>query len=159
MVDTLAELRRAVAAAPEFVIGGQPCLDLANTVEPRGGPGHRRRVARVEYLADYAGLIGWAVRAAVVGTATGVRLTEAAEARPAAARQVHRRAIALSDALYRVFGAIAQGGVPASADLDVVKAVYADAMAAATLKQEDGGLRWSWSPSSCLRVAAATASA
>ena len=52
----------------------------------------------------------------------------------------------LSDALYRAFGAIAQGGVPSAADLDVLKAVYADAMAAATLKPEDGGLTWSWSP-------------
>ena len=145
-IDTRARLRAAVEAAPDYVIGGRPCLDLANTVEPRGGPGHGRGVARLEYLGDYVGLVGWAVRASVVGTATGVRLLEAAEARPAEARRVHRQAVALSDALYRAFGAIARGGVPATSDLDGIKAVYAEAMASATLKPEDGGLTWTWSP-------------
>ena len=144
--DARSRLRQAVEAAPDFVVGGRPCLDLANTCEPRGGPGHGRHVAHQEYLADYAGLVGWAVRAAVVGTATGVRLLEAAEARPAEARGVHRQAVALSDALYRAFGAIAEGRIPAVGDLDTIKAVYAEAMAAATLKAEDGGLTWSWSP-------------
>lgn len=144
--DATARLRRAVEAAPDFVIGGRHCLDLANSVEPRGGPGHGREVASVEYLGDYVALVGWAVRAAVIGTATGVRLLEAAVARPAEARRVHRQAVSLSDALYRAFGEIAQGGVPAAADLDIVKAVYAEALAAAALKQEDGGLTWSWSP-------------
>jgi len=146
MVDLDARLRRAVEAAPDFVIGGRPCLDLANTVEPRGGPGHGRDVARQEYLADYLGLVGWAVRAAIVGTATGVRLLVAAETRPAEARRVHRQAVALSDALYRAFGAIAEGTIPAAADLEIIKAVYADAMASATLKEEDGGLTWTWVP-------------
>jgi len=146
MGDARTELRRVVEAAPDFVIGGRSCLDLANTVEPRGGPGYARGVAPVEYLGDYSGLVGWAVRAAVVGTATGVRLLEAAAARPAEARRVHRQAVVLSDALYHAFGAIAQGGVPSRVDLDVVKAVYAEAMAAATLKQEDGGLTWTWAP-------------
>ena len=144
--DTRAHLRRAVEAAPDFVVGGRPCLDLANTCEPRGGPGHGRHVARQEYLGDYAGLVGWAVRASVVGATTGVRLLEASEAQPAEARRVHRQAVALSDALYRAFGAVAEGGVPAPSDLDVIKAVYAEAMAAASLKQEDGGLTWTWSP-------------
>jgi len=146
MVGARAELRRAVEAAPAFVIGGRPCLDLANTCEPRGGVGQERGAAQQEYLGDYAALVGWAVRASLIGTATGVRLLEAAEARPTETRRVHRQAVALSDALYRAFGAIAQGGVPSAVDLDVLKAVYADAMAAATLKPEDGGLTWSWSP-------------
>ena len=146
MADARAQLRRAVEAAPDFVIGGRPCLDLANSCEPRGGLGHGREVADREYLSDYVALVGWAVRASVVGPAAGVRLIEAAGERPGEARRVHRQAVALSDALYRAFGAIAEGGVPAPADLDIVKAVYADAMAAATLKQEDGGLTWSWSP-------------
>lgn len=139
------QLRRAVEAAPDLVVGGRPCLDLANTCEPRGGPGQGREVARQEYLAAYAGLVGWAVRASVVGTTTGVHLLDAAGARPAEARRVHRQAVTLSDALYRAFGAIAEGRAPMPADLDTIKAVYAEAMAAATLKQEDGGLIWTWS--------------
>lgn len=147
MTDQRARLRRAVEEAPDFVVAGRPCLDFANTCEPRGGPGKGREVARQEYLADYVGLVGWALRAAVVGTATGLRLLEASDADPAGARRVHRRAVALSDALYRAFAGIALGGVPAPADLDPIKAAYAEAMAHATLKkQEDGGLIWSWSP-------------
>ena len=146
MEDRRSRLRRAVEDAPDFVVAGRPCLDFANTCEPRGGPGQRRDVARQEYLPDYVGLVGWAVRASVVGTATGVRLLEASDADPAEARRVHRRAVALSDALYRAFAGIAQGGLPTPADLDVLKAEYAEGMAHAALKQEDGGLTWHWSP-------------
>ena len=146
MVEARVKLMEAVQQAPDFVVAGRTCLDFANTCEPRGGPSHARQVAVQEYLTDYIGLVGWAVRAEVIGEATGRRLLERAEARPADASRVHTQAIALSDALYRAFGAIAEGGVPPAADLDVIKAAYAEALAHATLKAEDGGFTWTWQP-------------
>jgi predicted RNA-binding Zn ribbon-like protein len=133
--------------------GNRPCLDFANTVEPRRGEagGDRR-----EHLHGYADLVEWARHAGVLATADTEGLLAAAAARPARARAAFARAIALREAIYQVFAAVADGREPAAAELDAVQRDYAAAMAVARIRPagggsdgtraagRTGGLDWTW---------------
>jgi predicted RNA-binding Zn ribbon-like protein len=77
-------------------LGGAPCLDFVNTVDPRFGPG------RIEYLTSYEALVRWAGRTGALAAADQQALLDAAEADPRGSRAVLRRALALREALYHL---------------------------------------------------------
>ncbi len=92
--------------------GGRLCLDFANTVEPRAAEPQR------DWLHGYPDLVRWARHAGALDDAASERLLTLAAARQAAAQASFAAAIALREATYRAFAAIAQGATPAAADLD-----------------------------------------
>lgn len=99
-------------AEPRFDFsGGRLGLDLANTVS-----GDRSAAAR-ERLPDYRALVAWARQGGAVSDDHARRLLAEAERRPADAAAVHREALALREALYRIFLAAAEGREPAEPDL------------------------------------------
>jgi predicted RNA-binding Zn ribbon-like protein len=118
--------------------GGWLCLDFANTVEPRHGRPER------DHLGDYADLVRWAQFAGALDTGTGTRLLQLAAARPDAARGRWVFAIEFREAIYRVFASVAAGGSPATADLDMLRDAYADAIREARLRVGDGRFEWTW---------------
>jgi predicted RNA-binding Zn ribbon-like protein len=124
--------------------GNRACLDFANTVEPRrADPGGDRR----EYLRGYADLVRWARHAGVLAEREAEDLLAAADERPEQAGAAFARAIALREAIYRVFAAIADGHEPGAADLDAVQRAYAAAMTAARIRPSApaaGDLDWTW---------------
>jgi predicted RNA-binding Zn ribbon-like protein len=73
------------------LLGGDLALDFVNTVDPR----HAGR--RIEYLGDYDALVDWAVHADVLTPA------QAGALRAIRTDAVHRRALALRQALYELF--------------------------------------------------------
>src|SRR6185436_5610320 len=95
--------------------GGLPamtvCLDFANTL---GGSRERPR----ETLHGYADLIAWAWSAGVIGEDEADRLLAVAADDPAAASTAHAGAIALREAIYRLFSAVVAGRPIALADLN-----------------------------------------
>jgi predicted RNA-binding Zn ribbon-like protein len=76
------------------LIGGAPCLDFANTVDPR------RADTREEFLDGYGALVEWAVHAGLESSARGERLARLGEQRPAQAARVLARAVSLREAVY-----------------------------------------------------------
>ncbi|HZD71293.1 MAG TPA: ABATE domain-containing protein [Actinomycetes bacterium] len=128
----------AVPVEAHKLYGGLLCLDFANTVEPRV------REPRRDHLRGYADLVRWARHAGALDDAQAQRLLAAAATRRAAARTSFIRAIALREAIYRAFAAIAQGATPAAADLDRLQRAYAAAMRHAHLLRADGRLAWTW---------------
>jgi predicted RNA-binding Zn ribbon-like protein len=98
-METLAEPPRPPGIRPLPVLGGHVALDFANTVDDPLGP------ARWDHVADYPALLHWAVGRGLASPA----LHAVAEARPAEAGAVVRRAAALRDALNDTFGAIVDG--------------------------------------------------
>jgi len=82
-------------------IGGALCLDFANTtglrLDPRGE----------EALRDYEDLVAWAEHARAADAEERRSLLRAARAEPERSRAAHRRAIALREAIYRIFSAAA----------------------------------------------------
>jgi predicted RNA-binding Zn ribbon-like protein len=91
--------------------GGRLCLDFVNTVS-----GDRAGKPR-ERLATYAELLAWSRQAGAVEPDHAARLLAEAGRRPADAEAVLRDALALREALYGTFTAVAAGGEPAAADL------------------------------------------
>jgi predicted RNA-binding Zn ribbon-like protein len=113
------------------------CLDFANSVS--GTREHPR-----EELFSYADLLAWCRSAGVVTDAEASRLAEVAAAAPVAAAAVFARAIALREAIYRVFSAVAAGRPVATADLALVNAELASAQAALQLVARPDGFAWVW---------------
>ena len=107
-------------------MGGDPALDLANTLdgtfeEP------------IESLLTYADLVEWALYAGVIDEPlTGDH--------PAALERVHR----LRSAVYDVFLAVASHEEPAAADLALLTELGAEATAHARLVPAGGGFALAW---------------
>ena len=102
--------------------GGRLCLDFVNTVsgDRSGGP--------TERMGTYADLVGWARQAEVVDDAAARRLLAEARRRPGEAEATARAAIALREALYRIFTAVAGGGEAPADDLARLSGVLARAL-------------------------------
>jgi predicted RNA-binding Zn ribbon-like protein len=98
-METLAEPPRPPGIRPLPVLGGHLALDFANTVDDPLGP------QRWDHVADYPALLHWAVGRGLAFPTLRV----VAEARPAEAAAVVRRAAALRDALNDTFGAVIDG--------------------------------------------------
>lgn len=117
------------------LVGGRPSLDFVNTEGgERNGPPER--------LAVYADLARWSAYAAVVDEDEADRLLREAEARPAEAARVHRRAIELREALFRIFAMLASGGRPAPEDRAILDRELAEALTHRKLVPVDGRFAW-----------------
>jgi predicted RNA-binding Zn ribbon-like protein len=124
------------SAATVGLLGGALCLDFANTVEPRRGKGRR------DYLGGYADLVRWAEHAGAVDGEDARRLLRSAEARPAEASAAFGRAVALREAIYRVFYAIAYGERAGDTDLEVLTAAHREALGHYRIVHVQGGFGW-----------------
>lgn len=104
-------MTQPVAAEARFqYVGGDPALDLINTVDwTSRGPEDER-------LASFEQLTRWAEGAGVIDATTGRRLRRLGEAHPRAAAGTLAYAIRTRDTLHQLFDAIARGD-SASAEL------------------------------------------
>jgi len=109
------------------LIGGDPALDLANTLE-----GPIDAAPDTDHLGSYEDLTAWAVRAGV--------LDERAAGRLAGDDAALARVRALRDAIYEVFAAVARDRPPRR--LAELEAAYAAAVARARLVP--GDFSWAW---------------
>ena len=91
--------------------GGRTCLDFVNTVS-----GDRAGQPR-ERMATYADLLAWSRQAGTIDDAHAKRLLAEARRRPRDAGAAHAEALALREALYRIFTGIAGGGEAPAEDL------------------------------------------
>jgi predicted RNA-binding Zn ribbon-like protein len=89
-------------------VGGDPSLDLVNTVD------WTRRGLEEDRLPDYGSLVRWAEGAGVIPAQEGSRLRRAAAARPADAERVLRAARRERWVLARMFGAVTDGRTDAA---------------------------------------------
>ena len=119
--------------------GGRLCLDFANTAVWRLSPQPE------ETLLDYAALLAWSRRAGGLDGPEVESLQTAAAARPDEAAAVLARAIELREAINLVFVAATLGRSPRAADLAVLNAALAEAMAHATVRTDPVGFVWDWS--------------
>jgi predicted RNA-binding Zn ribbon-like protein len=120
-------------------IAGRPCLDFANTVDWRTSD------APEELLHGYGELLAWAVRAGVVDARGARRLEREARAHPRAAARAFERAVALREAIHRIFRAHAHGEAPRPGDLALLAGWYAAAVENAELVRDPSSSRYAWS--------------
>jgi predicted RNA-binding Zn ribbon-like protein len=120
----MAEPMRTLAGLD--MVGGNPALDLANTINSRRVPEH-------DYLSTSDDLRAWAERAGLPPRAPVLGTVEDA-------RQV-RSAHRLREAIYRTFSAIAAGSPPPATDVRRVLRAYGAAVSRASL-DPSGQLEW-----------------
>jgi predicted RNA-binding Zn ribbon-like protein len=119
--------------------GGALCLDFANTVSGRPDAGTER-------LREFSDLLRWAGEAGVVDPEANERLARQAESDPRGARRTLAAAVALREALYRIFSALAAGGRPPPADVDLLNGALSRCLAFLEVQPRGKGFAWVWSP-------------
>jgi predicted RNA-binding Zn ribbon-like protein len=124
------------------LVGGVPCLDFTNTVD------HRNAADPNERLQSFSDLLWWANRAEILSTADVEELVGRAGAAEGEAAATYARAIALREALYRTFSAVANGTTPSNRDLDLISAEARSALTHRKLVREGGRVRWEWTTTS-----------
>jgi len=127
----------APGAAFEFV-GGNPCLDFANTVN------NRTASHPEELLTDYFRLVRWGEEAGVITGKTAEQLRAAEQAAPGRARSTLRNAIALRDAIYDVFSAVAQQQTAPRTQLAVLNRAIHEAMKHTQIVYGNRQFTWEW---------------
>jgi predicted RNA-binding Zn ribbon-like protein len=124
-------------------VGGQLCLDFANTV---GGwnpvSGEARFEVRDERLEDYADLVAWTVGAGALPEADATALLREATRRPSEAAGVLGRARRLREALYRTGWRLANGRAPGREDVAVMESEIRKAHEKERLSGSPQGLAW-----------------
>jgi predicted RNA-binding Zn ribbon-like protein len=119
-------------------IAGRLCLDFANTLIWRGSDREH------DWLSSYANLVEWGKMAGTLSDATAQGLHRKAARRPAQAEEVLKAAVALREALYRIFSAISAGSSPPAADVDVLNAALAGALAHLRVFPAADRFAWDW---------------
>ena len=117
-------------------LAGHPALDFANTVDPREGEG------RVDYLRSFEDLIDWANGAGVLRKNAARLAARIAAADGRGAARALDRAVALREAIYRIFAAVAaRRPVPADA-IGELETAYRQAMAHSSLARDASAFHW-----------------
>lgn len=128
------------SAAEMRLVGGRLCLDFVNTVDGR----QHDSSPLGDKLDDYSDLVAWSQHSGIVTAAEAARLIKESKQKPAAANNVWRRAIALREALHRIFKAMVLEKVPRSIDLETVNDELLKARKNERLISKDKGFRWEW---------------
>ncbi len=118
--------------------GGLLCLDFANTVDDR------TEFHPQELLNSYNDLVSWSEQAHVLTEQEAQRLLEKAARRPSEASRVLKRAVAIREAIFRIFKAVAEDASPEDEDLVSLSAAVADAQNHAQIVLKANGFIWNW---------------
>ena len=119
--------------------GGAICLDFVNTLGNRAGPEPLE-----EHLASYRDLVDFAWQAGTLTDPAARLLQTAGDARPNEARAVLERAIALREALFRIFAPVARDERPDEQDLAGLNAELGRALLHARVSKGAGGYALAW---------------
>jgi predicted RNA-binding Zn ribbon-like protein len=131
-------------AATHQLIGGQLCLDFANTIN-----GHDRATPH-EYLLGYPDLVVWSRRAGLLTDAEAERLLRLAGTGPRAATTVFKQAIELRETIFRIFSALALSRTPKTADIAALNEARLKALNHSTIVSRDDSYVVDWADQSAL---------
>ncbi len=118
--------------------GGHLALDFVNTM------GGMRGVKPKEYLREYADLVAFGRQAGALSERAASRVAVEARRRPEEAAAALAAAVALREALYRVFFDRSEGRRPRSPDLDALNAALGRSLHHRRLADEEGRLVLTW---------------
>ncbi|MFK3649054.1 CGNR zinc finger domain-containing protein [Lysobacter enzymogenes] len=120
------------------LVGGDPALDLVNTVTARDTEPR-------DWLDDYAALLRWARKASLLADQDVAALSAQAQAAPAKAAAALARCKQLREALCTALYALAAGAEPAQAELETLDQARLAASRTARLVSRGGRLQTQWS--------------
>jgi predicted RNA-binding Zn ribbon-like protein len=125
-------------AANLALVGTKLCLNFANTV------GNHNSDEPNERMSTYIDLVVWSLHVGILTDEAAKKLVREAARRPEDARQVLDRALALREAIYRIFSAESDHVAPGAADVAILNDALSSAMARARLLRTDKGFAWNW---------------
>ncbi|MDQ6662049.1 MAG: ABATE domain-containing protein [Chloroflexota bacterium] len=99
------------------------CLDFINTLDERSSDLPR------ELLKSYSDLVAWSQQKQILTDEEAQSLLEKQARHPAGAIKVLERAVALREAMYRIFSSVAEDSVPTDNDLALLNRAFIEAMA------------------------------
>ena len=120
-------------------VAGSPCLDFLNTL------GDRATQTPNEHLVEYADLVTWLETGGLLSREAGAGLRRESASDSFEADAVLRRAIALREALYRIFTTMVGGEAPPASDLLLLNEELAAALAHRRLVSSEAGFDLAWS--------------
>lgn len=120
------------------LLGGALCLDFANTAN------WHKSEHPVELLNSYRDLVDWSHHAGVLTEPEARALLQEADGRPDEAEGVRKHAVALREAIYRIFAAIAADDRPDVEDLELLNDTLGPALANARIVEARDGFTWDW---------------
>ena len=132
------------SAAKMRLIGGQLCLDFVNTVDGRESKSSSANNVLGDKLGNYFDLVEWGQHAGIITVLESRRLIEEGRRKATEAGKVFERAIALREALYRIFKAMLTDRQPQSVDLDKVNDELQRARSHERLTRAGDGFAWEW---------------
>ena len=138
----------ASAAGHMKLVGGRLCLDFINTVggrksdSPRSDSHSYNCQLLGDKLEDYSDLVDWSRHSGIVKATEAERLIQASKRNAREAKNVFDRAIALREALYRIFKATMTGRRPPKGDLETVNDELLKARAHERLTHGPHGFTW-----------------
>ena len=122
---------------------GYLCLDFANTADWHASE------QPDELLNSYDDLLAWAKNVGLLAAERVRQLSQAVdqsgEAEPAAALA---QALALREAIYRIFSATAAGRSPAAADLTLLNHILSETLTQLRVAPTEAGFAWRWADES-----------
>jgi len=130
--------KSATSAITWELLGGYLCLDFANTADWHASDQPQ------ELLTSYAEFVSWSQQAHILTEKQAKRLLRQAADRPEEAMAVLIRAIALREAIYGIFAAIAHGQSPQATDLGALNAVLSEMLARSQIAPIETGFGWQW---------------
>lgn len=110
-------------------------LEFANTVAWRGS-------SPAESLHNFSDLVKWCAEAGSISVSVAQEIRKWPEKHPKRAAEIFAEAIALREAIYRVFHSIALNAKPDEADLDTLNRALRDAPRRATVQRMGEGFGW-----------------
>ena len=122
------------------LVGGKLSLDFVNTFDGSRDTGNGR-----EKLTSYADLVSWSRQAGIITNGEAKGLLREASRRPREAAEVLEQAIALREAIYRIFRAVINERSPDKADLAALNAALSRALAQSQVVRQGEGFVWDWS--------------
>jgi predicted RNA-binding Zn ribbon-like protein len=120
------------------LLGGQVCLDFANTVDWRLGD------RPDDLMSTYSDLIAWSRHAGILTGPEARDLLAEAKRKPVAAAAVFRKAIAIREVIFRIFSLIAQGHMPVQADIDEFNRALPASLSHMKVVPAAGSFKWGW---------------
>ncbi len=119
--------------------GSNPlCLEFANTLHWHASE-HPE-----ETLHAYVDLVTWAQGVGLMSDREARKLLRDAADRPVEASRVHKRAVSLREAIYRIFVALIQEKSLAEADLAELNNILTQMTSGARVAKAARGFAWSW---------------
>lgn len=126
------------------LVGGDLCLDFANTVNGHG------RMIQHEYIHDYQDLVLWGGHAGALNPNETKRLVKKARLDTGEAKAVYQKGLELRETVFRIFSALAGGKQPDPVDLERLNAAWREGMDHARLIQVSNGFELGWDDEPCL---------